>query len=53
LPIKSQKIIRDEMNVSEEKICAMCNVIERMALLPEDKVLELEKDFTDHIIVKY
>jgi hypothetical protein len=53
LPIKSQKIIRDEMNVSEEKICAMCNVIERMSLLPEDKVLELEKDFTDLIQINY
>jgi hypothetical protein len=53
LPWKSQQIIRDEMNVSDEKIRAMCNVIERMAFLPEEKVLELEQDFTELIQINY
>lgn len=53
LPGKSQQIIREEMNVSDEKIRAMCNVIERMAFLPEDKVLELEQDFTSLIQINY
>jgi hypothetical protein len=51
--IESQKVIRAEMQSSDEKIRAVTSINERMFFLPTDKVLELEKDFTDLIKVKY
>jgi hypothetical protein len=41
------------MQNSDEKIRAVTSINERMFFLPIDKVLELEKDFTDLIKVKY
>ena len=51
--IESQKVIRAEMQNSDEKIRAVTSINERLFFLPTDKVLELEKDFTDLIKVKY
>jgi hypothetical protein len=51
--IESQKVIRAEMQSSDEKIRAVTSINERLFFLPTDKVLELEKDFTDLIKVKY
>ena len=51
--IESQKVIRAEMQNSDEKIRAVTSINERLFFLPTEKVLELEKDFTDLIKVKY
>ena len=51
--IESQKVIRAEMQTSDEKIRAVTSINERLFFLPTEKVLELEKDFTDLIKVKY
>ena len=51
--IESQNVIRAEMQNSDEKIRAVTSINERLFFLPTDKVLELEKDFTDLIKVKY
>lgn len=41
------------MSESEEKISAMCNIIEKISMLDEATVLQLEKDFDEHVKVKY
>ena len=51
--IESQKVIREEIERSDEKIRAVTSINERMFFLHTEKVLELEKDFTDLIKVKY
>jgi len=51
--VESQNVIRAEMQNSDEKIRAVTSINERLFFLPIDKVLELEKDFTDLIKVKY
>ena len=51
--IESQKVTRAEMQNSDEKIRAVTSINERLFFLPTEKVLELEKDFTDLIKVKY
>lgn len=51
--IESQKVIRAELESSDEKIRAVTSINERLFFLHTDKVLELEKDFTDLIKVKY
>ena len=51
--IESLKVIRAEIESSDEKIRAVTSINERLFFLPTEKVLELEKDFTDLIKVKY
>jgi hypothetical protein len=51
--VESQKVIRAEMQNSDEKIRAVTSINERLFFLPTEKVLEVEKDFTDLIKVKY
>ena len=51
--IESQKLIREEIESSDEKIRAVTSINELLFFLPTDKVLELEKDITDLIKVKY
>lgn len=41
------------MAESDEKIMAMVNIIEKIAVLDEETVLQLEKDFDEHIKIKY
>jgi len=50
---ESKKVIREEIEHSDEKIRAVTSINERLFFLHTDKVLELEKDFTDLIKVKY
>lgn len=52
MPNSRDTVIR-VMKESEEKIQAMVNIIEKISLLDEATVLQLEDDFNKHVTIKY
>lgn len=52
LPLSSH-IVRKDLEMSEEKIRAMSSIIERLAVMDEAQVLQLENDFVTAIQIQY
>lgn len=49
----SSGVFQEYLNNSDEKIHAIANIIEKLSLLEEDKVLALETEFNNLIKVDY
>lgn len=49
---KTQDLFQKHLDVSEEKTQAIANILEKLAVMSEDEVLAIEKDF-EVITVNY
>lgn len=49
----SKKQFEEHLNSSEERISAMCNIIEKLAVLPEEDLYKIEDQFNNHVKIQY
>lgn len=50
---KSKDKLDNELALSDEKLNALCNIFEKLSMLDEQQVVELESTFDEMITVKY
>lgn len=52
MPITNQ-YFQKQVDASEEKLNAIANIVEKLAMLDEETVLSLEKDFEEQVRIQY